>query len=29
MPLGRGYGRRAEGYLDPTAFIRARLARLR
>lgn len=24
MPLGRGYAERAAGYLDPTAFIRAR-----
>lgn len=25
MSLGRGYGERTEGYLDPTAFIQARL----
>ena len=24
MPLGRGYGERTDGYLDPTAFIKAR-----
>ena len=24
LPLGRGYGAETRGYLDPTAFIRAR-----